>query len=329
MSSLTFEHRLQHWIDRQAPYTNVLGMARSMVAFGLLLTLLLNPMSVFIPLGENGLPVSQLLNPMAPVNNYNFFLLLGVSQAWIMKGLAILVLLWVISGYYPQVSALFHWWVTISFIYISSAVDGGDHMGAIITLLFIPWCISDPRRNHWMASGNRPTRVGNVIGVMSVWLIRLQAAVIYLHAATGKFASVEWMDGTAVYYWFYHGFFGMPSAVEFVLRPLLTHGLTVTILTYGVLIFELILFVAIAMPIERRSKLLPFALAFHGMIILVHGIFSFFFSIGAILVVYLADTHRPLPWIQRFNRFLAPATAVPEKDRLHVGPLTESSPITE
>ena len=288
------ENKLENLINSSSPYTNVIGIARSLLAIGTLLTLLTNDVAIFMPVRTDGVFINPLLQSPTAINQFNFFLLFGISNVFIAKWLAILVLLVVISGYYPQVTSLLHWWINVSFIYFSTVVDGGDHIAAIITLLLIPLCLSDPRRNHWFRQSNSRKSPLNIIGISSILLIRIQVAVVYLHAATGKFINNEWIDGTATYYWFNHSILGMSPLVSYFLNPILSSGFGVTLITYAVLVLELTLFAAIGMSAQRRKWVFPFAIAFHGGIILVHGIFSFFFSMAACLVLYLIDSRKDI-----------------------------------
>lgn len=272
------------------PYTNVIGIARSLLALGTLLTLLLNDVSVLVPVAD-GKVLNPLLNPPVPINAYNFYLLLGIEHINIMKMIAILILLLVISGYLPQITCFFHWWVSVSFLLFSSAVDGGDQITANLTLLLIPLCLTDPRINHWRKAEVKE-RVGSLVGVFSVWLIRLQVAAIYFHAAVGKIPVEEWINGTALYYWFYHSAFGMPGWLEYIMYPLLSNFFFISIATFGVMLFELVLLLGLTMNTRQRLLLLPAGLLFHFSIILFHGIFSFFFAIATGLILYLYPVNR-------------------------------------
>lgn len=296
------ENKLSNWTSANFVYTPVIGLGRSMLAIGTLLTLLTNRISYLMPQLADGTILNPLLNPLAPINEFNFFLLLGFENIIIMKWLAIIILVIVIAGFLPQITSIFHWWISFSFIFFSSAIDGGDQMAAVFTFLLLPLCITDPRRNHWEVQEKTRQSPVNLFGILSYWLIRLQVAVIYLHAASGKFIVEEWMNGTALYYWFSHSIFGMQDWLSYITMPLLSNNFIVTIMTYSVLILELILFLALTMPPKYRMRIFPVALAFHFMIILYHGIFSFFFSIGAGLVFYLVTLQtekvKNLKWVK-------------------------------
>lgn len=293
----TYAHQLT---VKKFPYTNVIGIGRSLLALGTLLTLLLNDVSVFVPIAD-GEVLNPLLSPPIPINSYNFYLLLGISNIWIMKFVAIGILLLVISGFYPQITCWFHWWVSASFLLFSSAVDGGDQITSNLTLLLIPLCLTDPRKNHWLKVEVKE-RVWSLFGIFSVWIIRIQVAAIYFHAAVGKVPVEEWINGTALYYWFYHSSFGMPAWLEYIMYPFLSNFFFISLATFSVMIFELVLLLGLTMNPRRRLFLLPVALSFHFAIILFHGIFSFFFAIAAGLVLYLYPVNKFITFkIPRLN----------------------------
>ncbi len=298
---LNFETKIEKYSVQYAPYTNVIGLSRSLLAFGTLLTLLVNPVHNFINITTDEKILNPLLNPLAPINKYNFFLLLGFENIWIMKWIAVFLLAMVIYGRFLKVTGFFHWWVSISFLLFSSVIDGGDQIAAILSLLLIPILFTDPRKNHWSKVTIRESPQ-NIIAVFSIWIIRLQVAIIYLHAGVGKMFVSEWANGTALYYWLNHSVFGMPDWIEPITNPLLENSIIVTILTYGVIIFELALFLALTAVTKYRKKILLAAILFHLLIIVYHGIFSFFFSITTGLILYLYPTYETINirlWYQK------------------------------
>lgn len=274
-------------------FTNVIGLSRSILAIGTLLTLLNNPVSNFFYRLTNGDPSSPILLENSIRNKVNLFLILGFDYVWIMKIFAILVLLLVISGYYPKISSVFHWWVAWSFMSFSSAIDGGDQIANNLSLLFIPICFLDNRKNHWdIPKENSILR--RFSGFYFIQIIRLQVALIYFHASVGKLPVIEWAEGTAVYYWFNNGAFGLPGYLHTILDPLLSNSFFVMCFSYGTIIFELVLFLCFTMPIKYRKQFFLLAIIFHGSIIFFHGIFSFFFSMAACLIIFLKDYNHPI-----------------------------------
>ncbi|WP_163397353.1 sporulation-delaying protein SdpB family protein [Flavobacterium fluviatile] len=275
------------------PYTNTVGLARSIVAMGTLLTLIANPISILFHKKIDGTIINPLLNPVQPINQYNFFTLLGFDNIVYMKGLAILILLMTISGYFMKITSLLHWWISISFLYFSSIIDGGDQIASILSFLLIPFCLTDPRKNHWQYMEPIDS-AKNIIGLFSIWIIRIQVALIYYHASFGKLTVAEWVNGTAIYYWFNHSVFGMPTGMSIWMNQLMSNPLIVSFLTYGVIVLEILLFLGLTASVKYRKIMLYIGIVFHLFIIMYHGIFSFFFSICAALILFLYPTYQSI-----------------------------------
>ncbi|GCC52091.1 hypothetical protein SanaruYs_23230 [Chryseotalea sanaruensis] len=289
-----FESFIRRLSKKYDPHTNVIGLGRSILAIGTLLTLLTNPTHYLFNKSTEGVYFNPLLNTdQFTLNKLNFFLLLGADHAYLMQIAAIVILIVVVSGYFIKVTSVLHWWIAVSFMLSSSLLDGGDQIAAIMSLLLIPICITDTRKNHWEVSTKRES-ASNVLAIMAVWLIRIQVAIIYLDAATGKFPVTEWANGTALYYWLNHSVFGIQSGLTPLLNPVLSNKFLEPILTYSVLILELLLFTSIFASVRFRKRILPIAISFHLFIIIFHGIFSFFFSIVCGLVLYLYPTYHDL-----------------------------------
>lgn len=290
-----FEEVIRRLSKRFDPHTNVVGLGRSVLAFGTMLTLLVNPTHYLYNKSVDGVYFNPLLNTDEfPLNNFNFFLLFGPDNAYVMQILGIVILAVTISGYFIKATSILHWWVATSFMLSSSLLDGGDQIASILSLLLIPICLTDTRKNHWRASVKKES-TWNIVAIMAVWLIRIQVAIIYLDAATGKFPVVEWANGTALYYWLNHSVFGIQSGLKPLLDPILSNQVLEPVLTYSVLVLELLLFTSIFASIRFRKMMLPAALCFHFFIIIFHGIFSFFFSIASGLLLYLYPTYYNLP----------------------------------
>lgn len=298
---MRLNNKLKEFAINNFPYTDVLGLSRSVIALGTLLTLLTNTSSVLMQKMDTGEYLNPLINPIADINKFNFFLLFGIEQFDLMRYLAILLLMLVISGYFIKVTSIFHWWISISFFLSSSVIDGGDQIASILSFLLIPLCLTDERKNHWnyIKPYSKPK---NIIGIVAVNLIRLQVAIIYFHAAIGKFDIPEWRNGTAIYYWFNHSFFGMPEYLTNPMNYILSNKWIVSILTYSVLISEVVLFLCLTASKKMRKYIFPFAVLFHFLIIIYHGIFSFFFSIVGGLIIYLLPINSSLnlkKWFQK------------------------------
>src|SRR6185436_6116694 len=100
----------------------------------------------------------------------------------------------------------------------------------------------------------------------------------------------EWLDGTAVYYWFLNPYMGANDFLKVIITPFVTNEFTTPFITWGTLAFELSLFLGLVMAPKHRLILLRWAILFHFLIAVIHGLIPFFLAMTASLIIYL----RPL-----------------------------------
>ncbi len=275
-----------------SPWSNVYGLARSCLAFGLTLTLVFTRYdALFDP--ENH---ARLANHARGIIRMNLFGLLG-AQPGLARALAIAILLLVVSGWRPRWTALPHWWVAISFATAARVPDGGDHVHLVLATLLMPVALTDARRWHWSPALPRASTPGadaRAFAVGSFLVIAaLQVSAIYLHASVGKLGVTEWANGTGVYYWFTDPLMGAPRWVRPALDPIMRTPLGVMGLTWGAIGFEALLAVGPLLAPRRRRQLLIAGLCFHLGIVLVHGLVTFFCSMAAALVLLLRRPDEP------------------------------------
>ena len=191
-------------------HTNLFGIARSVLAFTLCITLLFNSAEVLFP----GTPTYQ-VRFIPGLYKYSIFHLFR-NDIWLAKWISILVLLIVASGWRPRWTGLLHWWIAFSFFASCPIVDGGDQIGAILSFYFIPFTLSDNRKWHWSSRTGKPNFYVNGLNHFFLICIRVQASVIYFFAAAEKLAVPEWKNGTVIYYWLNHSTFGMNNSLRFI-----------------------------------------------------------------------------------------------------------------
>lgn len=270
------------------PWSNVYGTARSMLGVGTLLTLVFNPTdSLFRPFGRT----LDVVGERFVLARWGLFALAAPGHLELARWVAVVVLLLVLSGWRPRVTGVLHWYVTFSYAVATFAIDGGDQVTANLALLLVPVTLTDGRRSHWDPPGRSSQTLGRELGALlarSAWIvIRIQVCAIYAVAGISKMKVPEWVDGTALYYWFTDPTFGTNGWVASLVTPLIRHPVSVVALTWSVLLLELCLAASlIGTPFVRRV-LLPLGLGFHLSIVLVHGLASFFCAMAAALVLYL------------------------------------------
>ena len=274
------------WVDGVNPWTNVYGIARTLLALGTAITLIFNhPNTLFRP--GSGLveyPVCQ--SPWT----IGIFCLLS-SHLGVARVLAAIVLLVVASGWRPRWTAIPHWWISFSLQTSALTIDGGDQVAAVLTLLLLPIALTDKRRWHWQhvdpeTTISLGTAMRRLVALSALIAIRIQVAAIYLHAAVAKWSVTEWADGTILYYWFSDPFIGVAGWMKPLILPVMTSPL-VAAFTWGSIFLELMLFMALVMPKEKWRIMLIAGIVFHTAIAITMGLISFGLSMVAALILYL------------------------------------------
>lgn len=270
-------------------YNYKLGLSRSILTLGTFLTLIFNDTELLFsnPNKSSNLYTGDLF----VLQKINFFYLLPFNYIYILKYVAICILMIVVIGWRPRYTCIFHFWICISFNYSTTSIEGGDQIVSNLSFLLIPILLLDGRKWHWQniisPTSTQRIQEKNLIGNFFHLIIKLQMCFIYLNAAIGKTAKKDWTNGTATYYWLNDPIFGLTDWLRPLMNPILSNALGVSALTWGCIAIELLLFMAITMKSSARFCLLIVGLAFHFMIIVFHGLFSFFFAMAGGLLLYL------------------------------------------
>lgn len=277
-----------YWFDRavqlRRPWTAVLGAARSLLALSAGLTYLLTPSTVlFVPVdgalrARCAASVGWLAWPCWTPQEA-----LGMAQC-----VAAALCFAVASGWYPAFTAIPLAFLLIALPITSSVPDGGDQLAGILGLILLPISLTDWRRNSWTAPQREQLLAVRVfVADASLALAKLQIAVVYLIACLGKLGSPEWVDGSALFYWVRNNVFGAPLIFRPIAEWATAQPLLVAAFSWGTLVLEFCLAIAVFLPISIRLRfLLPVALLFHLGIWLVLGVSSFaFVMFGALLLL--------------------------------------------
>ncbi|SFE16925.1 sporulation-delaying protein SdpB family protein [Spirosoma endophyticum] len=283
-------------IAQSNPFNNVYGLGRSFIAFSLLITFLFSSTDVLFDKYLFGI---QSLDTI--FDKINLFFLVGYGNLYIAKIIVVVICLLVISGFYPYITGILHWWVTFSFQQAGNITEGGDQIASILTLLLIPITLSDNRINHWGKS-HKSSPERNFFALIPLYLLQLQMAILYLHSGVEKLYKVEeWKNGTALYYYLNDPLFGYPAWSKLFFDKLLVEPSFVSLFTWSVVLLEIILFGALFMKSSMRIKLFPFALLFHIFIAVIIGLYSFSLVMSGGLILYLLPLNQPLD----FKRLLS------------------------
>lgn len=280
-------------------FNSRIGLVRSVLAFGAILTFLTN---------DIGLITYRELYKLNEIESAGRSFISGYSlfeffeSGWV-KWIAIVILLWSITGYFHKISIFFQAWVHLSICNSFIVIEGGDQIASNLCLLLIPIVLMDNRKNHWFSAKEneddaRPQT--NLIANMYFFLIKLQVSVIYLHAAVGKLGVEEWLNGTCTYFWMSSNVFGAPPIFEGLVNWL-TLSTFSPIISWSVIILELALFACILATSKRvKEGFLFLGIVFHFLILVAFGLITFYFSMFGALVLYLDDENRIGSWFTRF-----------------------------
>ncbi|NOS55525.1 MAG: hypothetical protein HOP37_04630 [Cyclobacteriaceae bacterium] len=273
-------------LSKRYVWSNSLGLSRSLLALATVLTLLFNaPSELF----TDGIPSCDAFG-------ISIFCLLS-ENVLLAKIISLIILTIVIVGWRPRFTCVLHWWITYSFACSVSTIDGGDHINAILTALLLPICIADSRKWHWQI--NNPSiedssylfATRSIVAQVAFIVIKVQVSFIYLHSAVAKVSVKEWIDGTALYYWFSHPVFGANEFVKPLLSFFITNEYLSTYLTWAVILFEFSLFAGVFMDERFKKYFLVFGILFHFFIFLIHGLFTFFLVMSGAIILYFAPTY--------------------------------------
>lgn len=283
------------YVDEVSPFSSSLAIARSLLALSTLLTVLLTPSgALFLPSQDN--PDGVVCDAIAA--RWSLFCTAGGATPTTVL-IVVAVTISVLSGYLPAVTAIPHWWVSWSLNIGSPIRDGGDQVAAVLTLLLVPLLLLDRRRNHWTPDQGWGSRSWVTRG--TAWavlvLVWVQASVLYANAAIAKFAVTECANGTALWYWIQEPSFRPPAPFLWLAEVTQSSLAGAVIINYGVLALELFAAALLVVRPGARRMALPIMLTFHLGIGVMFGLWSFFLSMAALLVLYLRTprndrTHR-------------------------------------
>lgn len=265
--------------------TNTITLARALLALSTVITLIFTDIDDLFPIHH----IEKIKSSPTGLMKMNFFL--WFDNIYIPYIFSIIALLIIIIGIYPKFLCFIHSWIAYSVFYSMLIVEGGDQINCILTLLLIPICFLDNRKNGWYKTNFLNKTEKSFLSLNAKYallFIKIQMAVLYLNAGISKIFASEWSNGTAVYYWFYDNMFGAPIWIQNSLGFLFKNDISVSFINWGVIVLELLLFSALFLRQSYKYLFLIFGILFHFTIILIHGLPTFFLAMSAGLLLYLS-----------------------------------------
>lgn len=286
------ENKLLEYIINEKVWTNVYGVARSIIALSFLLTLLINDTKVFFR------PTSDLSEfPVCSNVSFGLFCIIPTTGNYIIleviRFVSIIILLLVVIGWRPKFTGILHWYIMYSWNTAAITLDGGEQVSSVITFLLIPITLTDHRKWHWTKLKEDEHKQCNIyikaLCIISYWFIRVQIAILYLHSTVAKVFEEEWINGTAVYYFLEDPIFGLNPYLHKIFDYFLTSPLII-LPTWGTLIIQISLFGALFVNKKYWKYFLLVAIFMHEIFAVILGLISFSLVMLGVLILYL----RPL-----------------------------------
>lgn len=274
-------------------------------AFVQLLTLIATPQNILFfvdPLADESTGVQC----NAPLSSFTLWCLNGDETTWtnIASVLYAVVLIAVISGIAPAITSWLHWYVSVSLILNSNIIDGGDQLLSNLLFLTALISINDNRLFLWKkrAANSNPDSLRTSLSSAGFLLFILQLAAVYAHSTIAKLSVPQWTDGSAIWYWLQAGVVAdrESSIIHSIIFFIIQNPVGSTLLTYGTLVLQTYLLLALFLGRRARSIALALGVVFHLGIAVMMGLWSFsIIMILAELVVYVRGNEA-----STYHRFL-------------------------
>jgi antimicrobial peptide system SdpB family protein len=273
-------------------HTNTLGLIRSLLALSSLLFLLFNPIDILF---HTGLGVPNIPNCENTVlSSINLFCIFSFNL-YLAKIVAIIILIFIILGYFPKFTGILHFWVAFSINTGLITIDGGAQVTSVLTFLIIPLTLTDNRINHWYHSIKQKSEYYKIISYLTILVLKIQIAYIYFDAAISKIYAHNWTEGTALYYFINDPISGASGIRLNLLNLIFDFPLFLIITTYFIILLELTLAFSLFTTNNRiKYKLFILGMLFHILIFLIFGIFTFVIAMFSALLLLLLPTEKEL-----------------------------------
>ena len=250
-----------------------LSLATFCIYLGLTLSLLFTSSDLL--LGRSGEARAQACDMTFGANAY------CLADTDLVRWISIVLFTLVLAGIRLWVLLLPAAYLAWSFASYNLMLEGGDQIASNLAILLLPFLLTVGSGGP----GTRPSpRVRDVAVHLSVWLIRLQAVLVYGQAAVDKIRRPEWYDGTAMYYWARDASLQQGEPGWSILQYLTQFQFFTNALTWGVILLEAVLAAAIFMPRRSRAILFVVALGFHVGIAAYYGLVTFGLAMTGLLV---------------------------------------------
>ena len=192
-------------------HTNTFGLIRSLLALSSLLVLLFNPIEILFHTGLGVTNIPSCDNTF--LSSINLFCILSFNL-YLAKFVAIIILIFIILGYFPKFTGFLHVWVAFSVNTGLIVIDGGAQV---------------------------TSEYYKIISYLTIQVLKIQIAYIYFDAAISKIFAHNWTEGTALYYFINDPISGASGIRLDLLNFIFDFPLFLVITTYFIMFLELFL----------------------------------------------------------------------------------------
>jgi hypothetical protein len=210
-------------------------------------------------------------------------------------GLAILSAVGLAVGLNTRTAAALGWILNRVFSLALVGRNSGDHVVSVLAFLFLVAALLGHAQRVWSLDA-RQGKGASTVPAVCLRLFQIQLVLVYFFSGFHKLASPDWYKGEAIYYVFEQAqwlrFDGLTA----------THPLLVGLSTYGVLLFELVLFPVLVWPRATRSIVLFLGVGLHLGIALSMRVFVF----GEIMPIFYLCFVEPRGVVARVKGLIGP-----------------------
>lgn len=300
----------------RSPHGFQLTLARATLALSTLMVLAANSAQVLLHD-----PSSAGLSPTSchGVSSLGAFCLAPSEYAEQVRWLLMLLCVPALLGLVPAMAAPLHAYAAFTVASNTVGIEGGDYLVATSTVVLAVVCLTDRRLQGWSPRGSGKPALAFIPAQVLLLGMRLQVAYVYLEAATVKQSHPIWADGSALWYWLQQPNFGARPEVRDLLSVVLAQGPVLHAMTWGVIVTEYVLAVAVLSARRRNARFLTLAVAvsMHLVFALVLGLITFFVSMVGVLLLVSWRAGDALPW--KLFRAVHPASRIRRRARLRAG----------
>ena len=243
-------------------------------------------------------PPALLPHESLPETTWAFVLRLVPYTPWARSaliGLAMVSAVGLAAGLNTRTAAVLGWLLNRVFSLALVGRNSGDHVVSVLTFLFLVASLAGHAQRVWSLDA-RHGKGSSTVPAVCLRLFQIQLVLVYFFSGFHKLASPDWYKGEAIFY-----VFQQSQWLRFD-GPSVTHPLLVGVLSYGVLLFELVLLPVLVWPRATRALVLFLGVGLHLGIALSMRVFVF----GEIMPIFYLCFVEPRGVVGRIQRLMGP-----------------------